>query len=661
MRFQDNRHLKKWIIGPLAAVGILTAGFAVSQAYADTKQDDKILDNVYIGEVAVGGMTEAEAQQAVNGYVQDIQNTKFTLSVNEKSMTATAKQLGVDWENTNVVEEAAMIGKSGSLIARYKDKKDLEHEPKKLEITFGTDEAKIKKFLSANKKKLNQEAEDGGLIRENGSFTITGGKEGIAVNVAESAKTIASYIMEEWDTKEASIALNADVVQPRGSKEQLSKVKDVLGTFSTDYSSSSSGRAMNVSTGCGKINGTLLYPGDEFSVYQAVSPFDAEHGYALAGSYENGTVVETYGGGICQVSTTLYNAIIRAELEVTERYAHSMIVNYVKPSMDAAIAGTIKDLKFKNNTEAPVYIEGTAGGGVITFTVYGEETRRADREVIFESEIISESNPPVQIQGSSSHSVGYVGVQQSSHAGKVARLWKIVKEGGEEKSREEFNNSNYRASPKIITVGTNTSNAEARAYIQNAIASQNESTIYAAAQTAANIAAQPQQPEEPKEENPDAENPDAQNPDQKPEEDPAKDDNKKDDNKKEDKKDNDKKDDKKEDSKKEETKKEDSKKEEAAKDNADQAGKQEENDAKAAVNQKQAAEAQEDSQAAVNQKQAAEAQEDSQAAVNQKQAAHPQAEATASDNSSRQTAEAGDDSQASVNRKQQAAEAEVKR
>ena len=152
--------------------------------------------------------------------------------------------------------------------------------------------------LKANADKVDQEAVDGGLVRENGGFTITGGDEGIAVNAEESAKTIAAYIENEWDTKEASIALNADVVQPRGSKEQLAKVKDVLGTFSTNYSSSSAGRAMNVSNGCSRINGALLYPGDEFSVYEAVSPFDAENGYALAGSYENGTVVETYGGGI---------------------------------------------------------------------------------------------------------------------------------------------------------------------------------------------------------------------------------------------------------------------------------------------------------------------------------------------------------------------------
>ncbi len=566
MKLHHNRHIKKCIIGSLAAIGILTAGFAASQAYAQAKQGDKILDNIYIGEVAVGGMSEQEAKLAVDQYVSEIQNTKFTLTINDKSIKATAKQLGVDWENTGVVEEAVMIGKSGSLISRYKDKKDLEHEPKKLEISFGTDEAKIKKYLSANADKVNQKAVDGGLVRENGSFKITGGKEGIAVDVAQSAKTIASYITNDWDTKEASIALSADVVQPRGSKEELSKVKDVLGTFSTNYSSSSAGRAMNVSNGCNRINGALLYPGDAFSVYEAVSPFDAEHGYALAGSYENGTVVETYGGEICQVSTTLYNAVIRAELKINERFAHSMIVNYVQPSMDAAIAGTYKDLKFANNTDAPIYIEGTSGGGILTFTIYGQETRSPKREVVFESEIVSETNPPVQIQGSASHSVGYVSVQQSAHVGKVAKLWKIVKEDGVEKSREEFNNSNYRASPKIIIVGTATSSDEARAYIQNAIASQNEGSIYAAAQTAASIAARPQQPpqEDPAEgEDPDAQNPDEENPDKKPEkEDPKKDNSNKGDSKKEDSK---KEDSKKEDSKKEEPKKTDSKKEESQK------------------------------------------------------------------------------------------------
>ena len=106
VRFQMNRHVKKIAAGSIAAIGILAAGFAVNQAYADAKQEDKILDNVYIGEVAVGGMSEEEAMQAVNEYVSGVQDTAFTLKINDKSLKATAKQLGVEWENTRVVEEA---------------------------------------------------------------------------------------------------------------------------------------------------------------------------------------------------------------------------------------------------------------------------------------------------------------------------------------------------------------------------------------------------------------------------------------------------------------------------------------------------------------------------------------------------------------------------
>lgn len=515
----NRKQFKKCVIGSAAAVALMVAGVTVNHIFADEKQDDTILDNIYIGDIAVGGMKADEASQAIGDYVDGLLDEKFNLKVNEKSLTASGRQLGLEWENTGIVEEALTIGKSGNLISRYKDKKDLEHEPKKLEISFRADETQIEKFLSKNKGKLNQKAKDGGLIRENGAFQITKGQDGIAVNEAQSAKAIAEYIENEWKVgSTAEISLIADVVQPRGSEEQLSKVKDVLATFSTDYSTSAAGRVKNVETGCGKINGTVLYPGDEFSVYKVVAPFDEEHGYALAGSFENGTVVETYGGGICQVSTTLYNAVIRAELEVKERFEHSMIVTYVEPSMDAAIAGTVKDLKFINTTKAPVYIEGICSGGILTFTLYGEETRDPGREVIFESEVVSESAPQTVLQGSAAYDVGYVSVQQSSHEGKTAKLWKVVKQDGKEVSREEFNHSTYYASPKIITVGTRTNSEAARAMIQQAIASQNEGAIYTAAANAAAVAARPPEPEEPEEpENPeDPENPEKPEKPEKP-------------------------------------------------------------------------------------------------------------------------------------------------
>ena len=114
-------------------------------------------------------------------------------------------------------------------------------------------------------------------------------------------------------------------------------------------------------------------------------PYTAENGYAEAGSYENGKVVQSMGGGICQVSSTLYNAVLLSELEVTQRQPHSMLVSYVEPSMDAAIAGDYKDLKFKNNLEDPIYIEGYVSGGNISFIIYGNDTRSENRTIKYKS------------------------------------------------------------------------------------------------------------------------------------------------------------------------------------------------------------------------------------------------------------------------------------
>ncbi len=457
---------------------VFVAGFiGHSMVSVDAGDDNIIPDTVYIGDIDVSGMTQEQAQAALDEYLATMQGTAFTLSTGEKSISVTAGDLGLSIANTEVIEEALHLGKTGNLIARYKDKKDLEKEPKSYEIKFAADEAKIETLLGVNMENLTQEAVDGSLTRENGSFVIIDGVNGIEVNVEESVGIIDTYIEQEWTGSNDTIELATNVIEPKGSTEQLSKVQDVLGSFSTDYSSSAAGRRKNVENGCSKINGTLLYPGEQFSVYEMVNPFTAENGYELAGSYENGTTVQTYGGGICQVSTTLYNAVILAELEIDERYNHSMIVNYVKPSMDAAIAGTSKDLKFTNNTDAPVYIEGYAGGGTISFKIYGEDTRPANREVTYVSETLSETPAGVTIQADGGQPIGYVATMQSPHTGYTAKLWKVVTVDGVEESREEFNSSRYNPSNKVIAVGVATDNPDAAAHINSAIATGDEVTV----------------------------------------------------------------------------------------------------------------------------------------------------------------------------------------
>ena len=112
-----------------------------------------------------------------------------------------------------------------------------------------------------------------------------------------------------------------------------------------------------------------------------------ENGYQSAAEYSSGKVVEGIGGGVCQVSTTLYNAVINAELEIVERHNHTYSVGYVDASMDAAIAEDVMDLRFRNNYDTPIFISGNAYGGTVSFYIYGKETRSPDRTVTYYSTV----------------------------------------------------------------------------------------------------------------------------------------------------------------------------------------------------------------------------------------------------------------------------------
>lgn len=238
------------------------------------------------------------------------------------------------------------------------------------------------------------------------------------------------------------------------AKKELSAIKDVLGTYTTSYAGSASGRCANVENGASLINGTVLYPGESFSVYSKVAPFTAANGYHLAGSYSNGQTVQTYGGGICQVSTTLYNAVLRAELNVTERLNHSMTVHYVPLSADAAISGTDKDLKFTNNLDHPIYIQGTAGGSSITFTIYGKEYRASNRKVEYVSQTLSVRGPSEKVIKDNTMEEGKRVVESNGRTGYTARLWKVVYIDGKETKRTQVNSSSYMSTPSVVRVGT---------------------------------------------------------------------------------------------------------------------------------------------------------------------------------------------------------------
>src|SRR5699024_10591004 len=262
----------------------------------------------------------------------------------------------------------------------------------------------------------------------------------LILDVEASIESLERFIEKNWDHEDLSVDLTLVKEEPKIKAADLATIEDELGSFSTDAGGGD--RWQNLSTGVGKLNGTILMPGDSLSVCDATAPYDAEHGYVEAGSYENGQVVDSYGGGICQVSTTLYNAVLYAELQVDKRYPHSMLVNYVKPSRDAAIAEGILDFVFTNNYDTPIYIAGEIdAANQMRFTIYGKDTRPEGRTVEYESETLETEEYSVVYKEDAEAALGSMEYSGSPHTGTTAQLWKVVYQDGVEESREVINQS----------------------------------------------------------------------------------------------------------------------------------------------------------------------------------------------------------------------------
>lgn len=457
------------------AISLLGLWSFRAQASEENGKAKRILPGIFIENISLEGKTAEEARAEVESYVSESLGGRVIslIAIDGNKVDITPAEIGLRWSNPEIVEEAADIGQTGNVVARYKAAKDLQYQNKVFHMEFDADREQIRQILEQQCAVYNVEAKDATLSRVNGSFVINEGQTGKIIDVEASTQLICDYFNSDWNEEEGgSIELVISVDEPQGTAEELGKVKDVLGTFTTSYRTSGSARSANVANGCALINGTTLYPGDEFSTCEAITPFTSENGYYMAASYLNGQVVDSLGGGICQVSTTLYNAVLLSELEVTERHNHSMIVTYVDPSADAAIAESSgKDFRFVNNTQAPLYIEGvTTDDKHITFTIYGVETRDSGHQVRYESEVVSTTYPDTEvIYVNESLPLGSISVQ-SAHIGYKANLWKIVTENGREVSREQVNSSSYKVTPRTATVGVATADPNAYNQIMAAIA-----------------------------------------------------------------------------------------------------------------------------------------------------------------------------------------------
>lgn len=434
----------------LAAIG----GGAVAYMNSVANQDN-YFTGVQIESVDLSGLSKEEAQAKFDEYWNSLLATEVELKVGEKSKQVSLQDLGLTYTNEEILEEAYNVGRDGNLFTNFFKIKSLEKNPETLSLDMSFEEETLQEVMKKKTKKFQKKKKNASITRENGEFVITDEVNGVKIDYDESIKLFTEKVASDWEDRAAfSFDMVTEVTVPEYTADMMKEIQDKLGSYSTSYSSSAWGRKQNLKTGASFINGSVVYPGETFSVYEAVAPFTYERGYELAGAYLNGETVESMGGGICQVSTTLYNAVLRAELEIVERSPHSMTVSYVPLSADAAIAGTYKDFKFKNDTDTPIYIEGYGDGATLSFTIWGKETRDSNRTIEFYSETISSTAPKEEEVKDPELEEGKTKIISKGHTGYRAKLWKIIKVDGVETERVLVNESSYSASKTKIAVGT---------------------------------------------------------------------------------------------------------------------------------------------------------------------------------------------------------------
>ncbi len=245
------------------------------------------------------------------------------------------------------------------------------------------------------------------------------------------------------------------VTEPKIKVADLGDVlfKTLIATYTSKYDISDKNRVTNLEIAANRCNNTVLYPGDEFSYNKALGHRTTANGYKMGNSFAGGKVVKTIGGGICQVSSTLYNAVLRAGLTITDRTAHGMYVQYVPQSTDATVVDNAIDFKFRNDRKYPVKIVTTCENGVMTASIYG--VKEVDEPTIdIETKILETIEYTTQKQNDSSMKKGTTKVVQKPVNGYVSEAYKVYYKNGKETSRELISKDKYIPTNEIIKVGT---------------------------------------------------------------------------------------------------------------------------------------------------------------------------------------------------------------
>lgn len=352
------------IISVVAIVGVL--GVSINYFNKNYIYTDTIAKNIFIENTNVSNLTKEEAIKYVN---ENVSPSDIELKYNGETNIISPQDIELKYNISEVVDEAYNYTKTDSYFENLKRFFELNKNSKNLELKSLYNETKLSEKIQSISELINVEMENAKVfISNSGNISVSNATIGKELDITATKESIYDAIKAK---DYSPIDLKVDTKEPKVSNEAANSVNALLGQFSTKFSTNDSNRVTNVVLSAKSTSDVLLMPGEEFSYNTLTGTRTKSNGYKDAPVIVNGKLEQDVGGGVCQVSSTLFNSVLYSGLDVTSRRNHSLKSSYVSIGRDAMVSDGGSDFRFKNPYSHPVYIKNIVSNGVITSRIYG--------------------------------------------------------------------------------------------------------------------------------------------------------------------------------------------------------------------------------------------------------------------------------------------------
>lgn len=362
---------KKYIknIAIISIILLFISGALVYNFNKNYLYNNTIAKNIFIQGIDVSNKTKEEAKKLV---LEEYEPKDIILKYNDQGYKIKPQDIDLKYDLDKIVKEAFNYTRSNSYFENVKRYLSLMSNKMDLTITSSYNETKLSEAINKIEEDINVKVVDAKVsISNSGGISYSPSTTGKELDLVNTKESIYNMINSK---KFGEIDLKVDSKNPNLTTEQARSVNTLLGEFKTTFSTNNTNRVENIKISSQRINNILLMPGEEFSYNNLTGRRTKANGYKDAPVIMNGELTDDVGGGVCQVSTTIFNTAMYSGMNITTRANHSLKSSYVPVGQDAMVNDGWSDFKFKNPYNHPVYVKTVVDNGSVTCRIYGNNS-----------------------------------------------------------------------------------------------------------------------------------------------------------------------------------------------------------------------------------------------------------------------------------------------